>query len=118
MVQQRFIGKASKECVSTSSLKGSASEKNVSQVFHQQGIPLLISAKVLRSRGCGQIDLARFVESQKIECLEVKSSVTGLKTSIKQRYRILKSSDFLAKVFNSSISMRYFVSKSRTLCEK
>jgi hypothetical protein len=87
-------------------LKSSSGLKNeihFSVSFHSQGIPLLVSPTLLRSRNLGQIDLARFMKSQKswvLELGEVKSSALGLEQMGRsQKKRLLNSLHFLGGLF-------------------
>lgn len=81
--------------------------------FHQQGIPLLVSAKLLRERGLGQIDLARVEKKEQrflIHVGEVKSSRMGEAALLKtQRRRILNSLQFLCQTLGHSGKMSVLV---------
>lgn len=78
-------------------------EKEVSQHFHQEGIPLLVSPQLLRSRDLGQIDLARLIKDRTgwiLEIGEVKSSVVGEEQMLRtQRFRLFASQRFLSGLF-------------------
>ena len=84
----------------TSGLK---SEIKHSKGFHAEGLPLLISAQLLRTRDLGQIDLCRVKKDRGewlIEVGEVKSSSDGIMMMSKsQRYRLNDSQKFLTAVF-------------------
>lgn len=83
--------------------------------FHQQGIPVLLSANCLRRYGCGQIDLARFHDGV-LELLEVKCRPI---ISKKQERRLRKSVQFLHLLFNCSISLKFVSRKDRSNdCQK
>jgi hypothetical protein len=94
------IAKHSKALKNTSGLKA---EKKASLTFHYEGIPLLVSAQLLRKRNLGQIDLARLKKDREgwiLEVGEVKSSEVGVKQmEIRQASRIISSQNFLAKIF-------------------
>jgi len=93
--------------------RGQELERKLSLDFHQKSIPLLIEPKVLRKRGAGQVDLARFVlgQNQKfIELLEVKS---GANVSDKQRLRLRASADFIGEVFKVPVKLLYSLRTNR-----
>jgi hypothetical protein len=80
--------------------KGDILESQASLVFHQKGIPVLVSPKYLREKGCGQVDVCRIVEErgdQLIEILEVKTEIEII--SPNQHQRLRKSSQLLSEVF-------------------
>ncbi len=85
------------------SLLGLKEEIKSSENFHREGIPLLVSEELLRSRNLGQIDVARFQSSwagQILEIAEVKSSQTGEDQMQRRQNRRLKQSmQFLASLF-------------------
>jgi hypothetical protein len=85
--------------------KGNQLEKKISVPFHQEGLPLLISPHVLRIRGLGQIDLARFVKTPEttLEICEVKSSEVGYESMRLQRRRLQRAAGFLGAVFGKTI---------------
>lgn len=71
--------------------------------FHQEGLPLLISEQILRSRNLGQLDLVRM---RKISCgwiveiVEVKSSLVGIEMIQRgQKCRIFGAQKFLSSLF-------------------
>lgn len=103
MGQALSTASASRVLKNTSS--GESVEKKISLSFHQEGLPLLVSPVVLRSRGLGQIDLARFVKGPEmvLEICEVKSSKLGSQSMREQRRRLLQASAFLASVFGKTI---------------
>lgn len=83
--------------------KGLTQEIAASQSFHLDGIPLLVSSTLLRSRQLGQIDLARIrVDKQGwlIELAEVKSSQLGVEQMERsQKRRLFASQHFLSGIF-------------------
>lgn len=95
-----FIGKPLKASKNSLGLK---TELHFSQNFHIEGIPLLVSAQILRVRTLGQIDLARLKKDSTgwiIEIGEVKSSKTGAQTILRsQRQRLLNAQRFLSGLF-------------------
>ena len=98
------------------SLSGLNLEKEISIEFHQNGIPLLISPKLLRERNLGQIDLARIVKENnqwKIEVGEVKSSSVGEEMMLRgQRMRLHSAQNFLSGLFGfPSILIRLIFKK-------
>jgi hypothetical protein len=85
-------------------LSGPNLEKLKSLEFHAEGIPLLISPQLLRSRELGQLDLVRMKKKNGwvIEIAEVKSSVTGvLALERGQRKRIISAGNFLSAIFGA-----------------
>ena len=68
-------------------------------------MPLLISPLILRERGLGQIDLARFTKKSEmiIELMEIKSSMLGASAMRGQRGRIRDSAMFLGNIFGKPI---------------
>lgn len=84
-------------------MKGFNLEKETSQTFHLQGVPLLVSSALLRSRNLGQIDLARICVDREgwiIEIGEVKSSSVGVEQMIRsQRSRLFASQHFISGIF-------------------
>lgn len=86
-----------------SSPQGLRLEAEKSIVFHQNSIPVLISAALLRSRQLGQLDLVKVVKNKqgmKLEVAEVKSSQVGTEATLRnQRRRLMASSSFLASLF-------------------
>lgn len=82
---------------------GLFNEIKFSRSFHADGVPLLISPKLLRARNLGQLDLARLrkdSDNWTIEIAEVKSSEVGeLQMQRFQKMRILASQKFLSGLF-------------------
>jgi hypothetical protein len=100
MVSVQSIGKHLKVLKNSSQTKGIHKELIKSQQIHGTGIPLLVSAKFLRIRGAGQIDISRIIYTKneyKIEVFEVKSSK---RIGIKQSKRIQDSCLILGLTFN------------------
>lgn len=81
---------------STSS--GNILEQNLSRGIHQYGIPILISPKLLRRYGYGQVDLCLYYRGE-IFLYEVKTHPELI--SPKQVRRLKGSLHFLMKTFNS-----------------
>lgn len=89
--------------MSASSL-GQKLEEEKSLLFHREGVPLLVSPALLRSRGLGQIDLARMKKKNSwvIEIGEVKSSDVGVEVFLRgQRMRLFQSLRFLSSIFGA-----------------
>lgn len=84
-------------------LSGIELEKFHSLKFHCEGIPLLVSAPLLRLRNLGQVDLARLVKDKEgwlIELAEVKSSEVGEEAMMKfQKKRLFAAQNFLSGIF-------------------
>jgi hypothetical protein len=85
------------------SSSGLLNELHFSCEFHADGIPLLISPRLLRSRDLGQIDLGRIrkdPEGWLIELGEVKSSQVGaFQMERFQKLRLYAAQKFLSGVF-------------------
>lgn len=96
----RFTGKPSRASKSSSGLN---EELFFSRTFHNEGTPLLVSPKLLRSRDLGQIDLARVRKERGewiLEVGEVKSSEIGIEMMIRgQRARLFAAQKFLSGIF-------------------
>ena len=91
---------------------GLKSEIEHSKSFHAEGLPLLVSAQLLRARDLGQIDLARMTKNRGewlIEIGEVKSSSTGLlMMGQQQRFRLNDSLKFLTALFGHRGRLKTF----------
>ena len=93
-------------------LRGLAWERKASRHWHKLGIPLLVSSKLLRKRGCGQIDLGVIrsgVQGWKIYLIECKSE--GV-ISVVQYGRLKKSAHFLSVLFNLPVSIEIFAKRA------
>ena len=82
--------------------RGTHFETQFSSKFHSEGIPLLVSSKFLRRRGCGQVDLA-IIKKTKTVVAECKSGERG--PSVGQRKRLLNSCNFLLLLFNRPVDL-------------
>jgi hypothetical protein len=86
-----------------------------SLTFHVRGIPLLVSASLLRERNLGQIDLARLIkdgEGWVVELAEVKSSSVGLESMERaQKRRLMSSQQFLASLFGHRTKLLRMIGK-------
>lgn len=80
-------------------------EKQYSITFHASGIPVLVSAQLLRHRQLGQLDLVRLKKDQLgwlLEVGEVKSSSMGIESMERaQKKRIHAAQNFLAGIFSA-----------------
>ncbi len=98
-------------------ISGLANEKKFSSEFHEQGIPLLVSPMLLRSRDLGQIDLARIIKPRDewvVEIAEVKSSLMGEAQMQKsQKRRLFSSQHFLAMLFGHRTKLVSMVKNNR-----
>lgn len=94
---------------------GLANEKKFSREFHQEGIPLLVSPALLRSRDLGQIDLARIKKDREgwiLEIGEVKSSMVGEEQMERfQKRRLFSSQRFLAGLFGHRTKLVSMIKK-------
>lgn len=77
--------------------KGLQQEIYFSNRLHSLGIPLLVEPRVLQSRGCGQVDIARIDQNKNICIFEIKSSRFITRA---QKVRLRKSAIFLSSVFD------------------
>jgi hypothetical protein len=77
--------------------KGEQNEKNLSNYFHNRFIPVLISPKLLRELGAGQVDIAYLKKNPnwQLKLIEVKSRSYP---SPGQWQRLRKAQDYLSKV--------------------
>ena len=95
------------------SSSGLCNEIHHSIVFHNDGIPLLVSSALLRSRNMGQIDLARlkkFNGKWIVEMAEVKSSQMGRdQMLIGQQGRLCLAQQFLAGIFGHTTRLIYLI---------
>jgi hypothetical protein len=80
--------------------------------FHQEGIPLLISEQLLRSRNLGQLDLVRMRKINSawiVEIAEVKSSVVGIEMIQRgQKVRIFGAQKFISSLFGYPSKTLFF----------
>ncbi|ATH08060.1 hypothetical protein BIY24_08870 [Halobacteriovorax marinus] len=83
--------------------KGDQLEREISRDFHRSSRAVLISAKVLRERSMGQVDLAR-VRGELLEVAEVKNSSW---ITHKQINRLRASTDFLGMCLNLSAKFTF-----------
>lgn len=98
--------------MSSRSWIGSKLERELSKSFHAKGIPMLVSPLLLRTRGCGQIDMARMVKGGNgvvIEVSEVKSRVNVGRLQIS---RLNDSVNFLSSIFGVPAILIYLFRKA------
>ena len=79
--------------------KGRLFELEVSKTFHQQGVPLLVCAKLLRRKNLGQIDMARVISRSSRLVIEVQECKSGGFLSARQLLRLRRASHFLGELF-------------------
>ncbi len=84
-------------------VKGESFEKEVSKRFHRDSTPVLVSSKVLRQFGMGQVDLAR-IKNGILEIAEVKYSQ---RLGARQAKRLLASADYIGKVLGLSVKFNF-----------
>lgn len=102
-----FTGRHSKALKNSLALQ---LELEISKEFHSEGIPLLVSPKLLRARFMGQLDVVRLKKNRSgewiIEAGEVKSSDTGAEALLRgQRHRLLSAINFLSGIFGYSAKL-------------
>lgn len=78
--------------------KGVTLEQKWSHLLHQEGLPFLIQAQLLRQLGAGQIDLARVIKAKDQWLLEIYEVKNHPFLSGKQRQRLIGSMTFLAQL--------------------
>ena len=80
-------------------------ELQCSLYFHQNFIPFLISSKLLREVGAGQIDIAYLVQAKpwRAFIIEVKNATDPSPT---QWRRLRKTQDYLSKVLEFEIILK------------
>lgn len=83
--------------------KGQKFEQLGAEKLHQQGIPLLISALVLRDLPAGQVDVARFLKIKGEVRLEVYELKSGGNLGPVQKKRLKDSCSFLGTVFKCPV---------------
>ncbi len=75
-------------------------EAKLSRHFHQRGVPVLISPQFLRSRDCGQVDIAVLLKNNTqhyFKVIEAKSSISASRSQLARLYR---SVDLICKILN------------------
>ena len=77
-------------------------ELYASKVFHQRGVPILVSPLLLRKRDLGQIDLC--VKSEK-SFIAAECKLGEGRVSLVQRKRLLKSLKFISFLFNEDVKL-------------
>lgn len=86
--------------------KGKEFEINLSKKVPDT--PVLISSKLLRSYGCGQVDLA-FMRNKILFLCELKTTAQSL--SILQRRRLLNSGFLLSKLLEVNYNVVFYSGK-------
>lgn len=91
---------------------GDSLEASISKNFHSQYSAILVSSKLLRSRGLGQIDIA-YIKEKQIIVLEVKSSQIGRKACYqsKQITRLRRSTMFLCQLFKLKSKLKFIAKR-------
>ena len=77
--------------------RGELFEQQASLFYHQKNLPVLISPWLLRSYGCGQIDLS-YLKSNRLYLCELKSGRSVLTSE--QRKRLHRSQELLASLLD------------------
>lgn len=88
-------------------IKGERLEKELSFKFHELYTPVLISSKVLRSRGAGQIDLC-YLHQELLNVIECKN---GGILSPKQYTRLKNSGEILGNILDKSVFIKLVFAK-------
>lgn len=85
-------------------IKGLGLEAKFSQIYHQKHVPILLSAKILRSWGMGQTDIAVYDPKGKESVIyEVKNRPH---VSDKQRYRLRKTGWLLQQLLKTPCKLK------------
>jgi hypothetical protein len=87
---------------------GRSFELTISQKVHSKGVPILVSASLLRRRRAGQVDLA-VLSGDVILIYELKNSPW---VSNAQKQRLKNSANFLSQILGKSAVIRYVFAKS------
>ncbi len=96
---------------------GDAFERECSEYYHNDYLPLLISTKVMRSYRMSQIDLAFFSKEKRREGINCSWNINILEIknypllTFTQKSRLRKSSNFISKIFNLSVRLDYLFKK-------
>ena len=97
-----FTGRHSKALKNSLGLQ---QELKLSLSFHHHHIPVLVSARLLRERSLGQIDVCRLIKEKSgwtLEIGEIKSSELGVEAMTRgQRTRLFGSLQFLTQLFGA-----------------
>ena len=86
-------------------LKGRELECAYSKIIHKEGTPLLISPKLLRSLGAGQVDIANIIKKDNLEIInlyEIKSSTPPSKDQIK---RLKRSQLYISSILDRNVRL-------------
>jgi hypothetical protein len=87
--------------------RGELFEKKVSLHFHNQGIPVLCSSLILRTREMGQCDLIRyFPVTHFLEIWELKKSSQISQAFTNQERRLRLSVSFLSQMLKAKGSLK------------
>lgn len=68
--------------------------------YHQNGIAVLVCPQFLRTRDCGQIDIAVLEKRRGEHYLRVIEAKSSVQASRRQLQRLRSSVDFIAKILN------------------
>lgn len=81
-------------------------EKTMSERLHAKFTPVLISSKLLRKYGCGQVDIA-YVEYGVINLVELKSSQIGVKNYFSQQYqRMMRTAKLITHLIRIPVKLK------------
>ena len=84
----------------------SESERKLSAYYHGRYTPVLISPKLLRDYGCGQVDIS-YIENQQIILVEAKSSILGIKSYYKkQKNRLVRSASLIQSLIDIPVKLK------------
>ena len=88
-------------------MKGEEFERECSIYVHRTGVPLLICPHLLRKKGLGQIDIARYYRGE-VQIFEAKQS---LRISTKQKMRLKRAGLFISMVFKTNVVTRLLIKR-------
>lgn len=77
---------------------GNELECEIAGIFHQQGVPLLISHQILRDFDCGQVDVALIGSQGTEQVLRVIECKSGVAISRRQMVRLQRAAQFLSQL--------------------
>lgn len=85
---------------------GELFERELSKKLHQKHTPVLISSKLLRRLGCGQVDVS-YVAAGAIILVEAKSSLIGVVSMKKSQVRrLLRTARLLQNLLDLSVNIK------------
>ena len=84
------------------------SDKNCSIYFQNNGTPLIVQPKLIRSLGGGQVDYS-YLYANKVYIIEAKSSD---KISRNQIFRLKNTAKILSEIFQTNAELKLYVDRN------